>query len=262
MEKVISKDGTDIAFERTGEGPAVILVSGALGERRAAAPLSALLAERYTVITYDRRGRGDSGDTQPYTVESEIEDLDALVKAAGGSAFLYGHSSGAALALEATASGLPVKKLALYEPPFIVDNSRSPVAGDYVERLKAFLSEGRRGDAVEYFLISAVQVPVDIVNQMRGSPMWTSMEKMAHTLPYDGMIMGSTMSGKALPVGRWSTVTQPVLVMDGGASPAWMHHGVSQLAGLLASATYKTLQNQTHAVDPNVLVPVLDGFFA
>jgi pimeloyl-ACP methyl ester carboxylesterase len=262
MEKVISKDGTAIAYERTGEGPVIILVSGALGEHTAGAPLVALLKDRYAVIAYDRRGRGDSGDTQPYALEREIEDIDTLVRAAGGSAFLYGHSSGAVLALEATASGLSIPKLALYEPPFIVDDSRSPVPVDYIERLNKLVSEGRRGDAVEYFMISAVQVPGEIVNQMRSSPMWSSLEAMAHTLAYDGMIMGSTMSGKALRAEKWSSITQPVLVMDGGASPDWMHHSASQLTGILANATRRTLKGQTHSVDPTVLAPVLDGFFA
>src|SRR5512136_3089047 len=148
MQKVTSKDGTPIAFGKTGHGPAIILVSGALGDRSAAAPLTPLLSPHFTVLAYDRRGRGDSGDTAPYAVEREVEDIDALVTEAGGSAFVYGHSSGAVLALEAAARGLAITRLALYEPPFIVDNSHPPVSADYVARLNQLVAAGRRGDAV------------------------------------------------------------------------------------------------------------------
>src|SRR5438067_1305726 len=190
MKELISKDGTTIAFDQLGEGPAAILVSPALGDRSGNGPLAALLAPHFTVFNYDRRGRGDSGDTQPYAVEREIEDIEALIKEAGGSAFAYGWSSGAALALEAAVRGLAITKLALFEPPFIVDDSRPPLPQDYVTRLTELVSAGRRGDAVEFFMTAGVGIPAEFVAQMRNDPMWPAMEALAHTLPYDGAIMG------------------------------------------------------------------------
>src|SRR5512139_3331740 len=163
MERVRSKDGTVIAFDRTGKGPALIVVEGAIADRSAVPPQAAVLAPDFTVIGYDRRGRGDSGDTAPYAVEREIEDIDALIRAAGGSAFVLGHSSGAVLALEAAATGLAIPRLAVYEPPFIIDDSRSPLAEDYAARLKNLISAGHYGQAVEHFLTEAVQVPAEVV---------------------------------------------------------------------------------------------------
>ena len=261
MRQVISKDGTPIAFEQSGKGPAIIVVGGAMADRSASAPVAALLAPHFTVINYDRRGRGDSGDTTPYAVEREVEDIQALIHEAGGLAFVVGGSSGAVLALEAAARGLAIKKLALYEPPFIVDDSRAPVPKDYVKQITDRVTAGRRGDAVEYFMTRAVDVPPEMVAQMRNAPMWAGMEKMAHTIAYDGVIMGDTMSGKPLPAGRWASVTVPTLVMDGGASPAWMHHAARAIADVLPNAQYRTLEGQTHAVAPEVLAPILEEFF-
>jgi pimeloyl-ACP methyl ester carboxylesterase len=263
LNKVVSKDGTPIAFERSGSGPAVILVSGATADKSGSAPLAALLADHLTVYNYDRRGRGDSGDTPPYAVEREVGDIEALIDEAGGSAFVYGISSGAALALEA-ANRLPtkVKKLAIYEPPFIVDDSRPPVPKDYADHLKELISSGRRGDAVEYFMTEAVQLPADMVAQMRNAPMWGQLEAVAHTLPYDGTDMGDHMSGKPLPAGEWASATMPILVMDGGASPEWLHNGAQAAADVLPNAQRRTLEGQTHAVDPAALAPVLVEFLA
>lgn len=258
--EVTSDDGTTISFDRSGEGAAVILVGGALSDRSAAGPLAALLARRFTVFSYDRRGRGDSGDTPPYAVEREVEDIGALIAEAGGSASVFGHSSGAALALEA-ARGLPITKLALYEPPFIVDDSRLPLPSDYVTRLTELVSTGRRGDALEYFLVTGPGVPADAVAQMRAAPSWPAMEQVAHTLAYDGTVMGDTMSGRPLPIDRWSSVRMPVLVMDGGASPAWARNAVRALADALPHAERRTLEGQTHGADPEVLAPVLEVFF-
>src|SRR6266496_3829270 len=172
MRKVHSKDGTTIAFDWSGEGPAIILVGGALSDRSAGTQLAAHLAPHFTVYTYDRRGRGESGDTAPYAIAREVEDIDALINEAGGSAFVFGHSSGAVLALEA-ARLLPTKitKLALYEPPFIIDDSRPPAPQDYVPHLMELVSSGRRGEAVEYFM-TVVGTPAEMVAQMRQSPMW------------------------------------------------------------------------------------------
>src|SRR5258708_9846771 len=164
MKKVLSKDGTPIAFDQSGHGPAVILVTGAIARRSEAASLAAHLSPDFTVFAYDRRGRGESGDTAAYAVEREVEDLDALITEAGGSAFVFGHSSGAVLALEA-ARLLPTKitKLAVYEPPFIIDDSRPPAPEDYVPHLNELVSSGRRGEVVEYFMTEAVGVPAEMV---------------------------------------------------------------------------------------------------
>jgi pimeloyl-ACP methyl ester carboxylesterase len=262
MNQVTSKDGTTIAFDRSGEGPPVVLVGGALSDRSAGAPLAALLAPNLTVFAYDRRGRGNSGDTPPYAVEREVEDIGALIEEAGGSAYGVGHSSGAVLALEAAHRGLPITKLALYEPPFFVDDSRPPVPADYVERLTELASTGRRGDAVEFFLTKAVEVPPEAVAGMRTGPFWPTMEAVAHTLAYDGLVMGDTMAGDPSPLKRWASVAIPTLVIDGGASPAWARNAVQALVDVLPRAQRRTLEDQTHNVAPDVLAPVLTEFFA
>lgn len=265
MRKVVSKDGTTIAFDQSGKGPVLILVGGALGVRSHPmfTQLAALLAPHFTVFNYDRRGRGDSGDTVPYAVEREVEDIEALINEAGGSAFVYGISSGAVLALEA-ASKLPtkIKKLALYEPPFILDDSRPPLPKDYVKQLNELIGAGRRGDAVEFFMTVAVGVPAEFLAQMRNDPMWAGMEDAAHTLAYDGTIMGDTVSGNPLPPKRWASATVPTLVMDGGKSPAWLRHAAQATAAILPNAKYRTLEGEEHGVAPEALAPVLEEFFA
>jgi pimeloyl-ACP methyl ester carboxylesterase len=261
MHTVTSNDGTAIAYDQTGSGPAIILVGGALSDRSAAVQMAALLAPHFTVVGYDRRGRGDSGDTAPYAVEREIEDIGALVRAVGGTASLYGMSSGAVLCLRSAAYGLPITKLALYEPPLIVDDTRPAVPADYVPRLGELAASGRRDEAVEYFLTNAVQVPAEMVAQMRQTPMWPGMAAIAHTLAYDGAIMGDTMSGSPESLRQFASVPIPTLVMDGGASAEWMHHGVAALAGVLPHSERRTFAGQTHAVDPNLLVPALIEFF-
>jgi len=262
MSTVRSSDGTTIAFDRVGDGPPVIVVGGAMSDCAAVAPLAAILAPRFTVFAYDRRGRGDSGDTPPYAVAREVEDLAALIDEAGGSAFAFGHSSGAALALEAAVRGLPLAKLSLYEPPFIVDDSRPPVPDDYVARLDELTAAGRRGDAVEYFMTVAVGLPRDAAAELRNAPMWPAMERLAHTIAYDGAVMGGNLSGKPLPR-EWATsVTVPTLVLDGERSEPWQHNAVQALADLLPAARRLTLAGQDHGAAPEVLAPVLEEFFA
>ena len=243
MEAARSKDGTTIAFDRSGEGPPVVLIGGALDDRVAAFELSAALAPRHTVIAFDRRGRGDSENTPPYSVDREVEDIEAVIVAAGGRAHVFGHSSGAVLALE-TARALPerVTSLALYEPPFIVDDSRPPLPTDHVTRLERLVSAGRRGDAVEYFLSTGPRVPPEVVAGMRGGPFWPSLESVAHTLAYDGTIMGDTMGGSPDPLRRWASVKAPTLVMDGGASPGWQRNAVRTLVAVLPGARRRTLE--------------------
>lgn len=255
MEKIPSSDGTTIAFDRIGEGPAVILVCGGSTDRMANAALAALLAPRFTVFNYDRRGRGDSGDTAPYAVEREVEDIDAVIAAAGGSAFLYGTSSGGALALEAAASGLPITKLALWEPPFILDESRRPPA-DTATTYRELVAAGRRGDAVEFFMSKVVGLPPEFVAGARNAPFWADQEALAHTLAYDATIMGDY----SLPTERAAAVTVPTLVMDGGASFAGMGESAQALVDTLPDGHRRTLEGQEHNVDPEALAPVLVEF--
>jgi pimeloyl-ACP methyl ester carboxylesterase len=262
MKKVLSKDGTPIAFDRSGEGPPLILVDGALCYRASGpmGPLSAALAPHFTVYTYDRRGRGDSGDTAPYSVEREVDDIDALIREAGGSAFVYGTSSGAALALEAANRRLAIKKLALYEAPFIVDDSRPPAPQDFLPRLKELTAGNRRGDAVRLFM-KLVGVPSVVIALMRFMPAWSKLKGVAHTLVYDITIVGDNQRGQPLPATRWTSVTAPTLVVVGGKSPAWMRHAMQALGDVLPNARRRTLEGQTHIVSPKALAPVLVEFF-
>jgi len=262
MTSVRSRDGTAIAYERVGEGPAVILVGGALTNRSITGSLADRLAPRLTAFAYDRRGRGESGDAGPYRVERELEDLDALIDTAGGSAFVFGHSSGAALAIEAAAQGLPIARLAVYEPPFIVDGARPPLPVDFSAQLNAMTSSRRRGDAVEYFLTTGVGLPGDVVAQMRNAPTWTAMEELAHTLAYDATIMADTTAGGPLPASWASTVTMPTLVMDGGRSEAWQRHATRALVELLPLAEHRTFEDADHGIAPEILAPVLIEFFS
>lgn len=258
-----SADGTTIAYDRRGSGPAVILVGGAF-QYRAFDPRTAQAAEllggHFTVVHYDRRGRGGSGDTPPYATEREVEDLAALIREVGGSAMLYGHSSGAVLALDAVVAGLPVTKLALYEPPFIVDDSRS-LPGDYRKRLAELVAEDRRGDAVEYFMTVAVGLPPENVAGLRQAPHWAGFEAVAHTLPYDAELMEGTLDSRPLPTDRWPGVTVPVLIGDGGASAQQMHSAADALAELLPGARRVTFEGQAHGIEPAVVVPALVEFF-
>lgn len=259
---VRSKDGTEIAFDESGQGPPVVLVSGALSTRAMNSGLAAALAKRFTVIHFDRRGRGASGDTAPYAVDREVEDIEALIDRVGGKACLYGISSGAVLALEAAAK-LPakVRKLALYEPPFIVDASRPRVPPEFTARIGELVSAGRRGDAVELFMVEGVGVPAEMVGRMKSAPMWAAMEKLAHTLVYDGLVVGDTQAGKPLPADRWASATSTTLVLDGGKSDAWLRNAARALAEILPNATRRTLEGQTHAVAAGPMAAALIEFF-
>jgi pimeloyl-ACP methyl ester carboxylesterase len=260
MRKVISKDGTPIAFDQSGQGPALILVGGAFQHRAIdprTAQLAAFLAPHFTVFHYDRRGRGDSGDTPPYAVEREVEDIEALINEAGGTAFVFGGSSGAVLALEAAARGLAITKLALYEPPFNSgdDNARR-ASENYTKQLTALLAEGRRGDAVT-LAMTTWGAPAEAIAGMRQTPIWSMFEAVAPTLAYDNAIMGDG----SVPTERMASVTVPTLVIDGGASPAFMHNAAQATADTLPNAQRRTLEGQTHDVAPEVLAPVLEEFY-
>jgi pimeloyl-ACP methyl ester carboxylesterase len=260
--KVFSKDGTAIAFDRIGNGPPVILIDGALCYRGMgqSGELAELLAQHFTVFTYDRRGRGGSGDTAPYAVEREVEDIATLLSEAGGTALVWGMSSGAVLALEAANRLSGIKKLALYEAPFIVDDTR-PTTEDDWDRISAAVAADRRSDAVKLFLKS-VGVPGFVRALMPLMiPVWSKLKAVAHTLPYDGAIMRNNQRGNPLPAGRWASVTIPALVTDGGNSPAWMLHANRSLASVLPNAQYRTLKGQTHMLRPKAHAPMLVEFF-
>ncbi|MGH2712849.1 MAG: alpha/beta fold hydrolase [Thermoleophilaceae bacterium] len=262
--KRASTDGTMIGFDRRGNGPALILIDGALCHR-ASGPnrrLAERLSREFSVITYDRRGRGESGDTAPYTVSREVDDLAALIDAAGGSAHLYGISSGGALALEA-AQRLPGKidTVAAYEIPLVIDDSRPPVSESFGDELYGLIDSGRRGAAVKLFMREAVRLPGPLVAAMPLFPGWAKNKRHAPTLRYDFAIMGDTQRGKPLPAGRWQSVTAPTLVMSGGKSPAWVRTGAEQLAQALPNAQHRTLDGQRHYVKANAIGPVLTEFF-
>lgn len=257
MKTVYSKDGTSITFEQLGQGAPVILVCGGSVDRMSNAPLAAILAEHFTVFNYDRRGRGASGDTAPYAVEREVEDIDAVIKVAGGSAFLFGSSSGAALALEAAASGLAIKKLALWEPPFIIDNSRPRPPADTAKIYTDLVSAGRRGDAVEFFMAKVVGLPPEFVAQARTQPWWSAQEALAHTLAYDATVMGDY----SLPTKRAASVTTPTLVIAGGADMPWMRDTAKALVNVIPGAQIHYLEGQGHNVAAEALAPVMVEFF-
>ncbi|MEU6096019.1 alpha/beta fold hydrolase [Streptomyces sp. NPDC047079] len=255
-KQTMSRDGTRIAYERTGQGPAVILVSGAMSTGATVAPLAARLLDRFGVIVYDRRGRGESGDTGPYAVAREVEDLAALIDAAGGEASLYGVSSGGALALEAAASGLPVRRVAVYETPYADYGGGEPERAEYTENLTEALEQGRRGDAVELFLRLTGLSP-EVITSARQSPMWADMEAIAPTLAYDNAVMGDGL----VPRERLASITVPLLSAAGGASPEWLRRAAEAVAQAAPRGTYRTLKDQNHMVEPQVLAPVLAEFF-
>jgi pimeloyl-ACP methyl ester carboxylesterase len=256
MNTVTAKDGTRIAFDRSGDGPPVILVCGGSVDRTSNAPLADLLAEHFTVYNYDRRGRGDSGDTAPYAVAREVEDIAAVIDAAGGSANLYGTSSGAALALEAAASGLPITRLALWEPPYFLEGRPRPPA-DTAATYTRLVEDGRRGDAVEYFMSTVVGLPPEFVAGARQAPFWAQQEALAHTLAYDGTVMGDY----SLPTERAKAVAVPTLVLAGGADFPLMPETAQALADMVPDGQFHHLKGQGHNVDPAVLAPGLTKFF-
>jgi pimeloyl-ACP methyl ester carboxylesterase len=257
MRKTTSRDGTSIAFDRWGNGPAIILVGGASTDRSENSPLAALLAKNFTVFNYDRRGRGDSGDTAPYAVTREIEDIEAIIDQAGEGAFVVGFSSGAVLALKAAIHGLQIQKMALFEPPFIIDGSQPRPPADLASRYNEMIAAGRRGDAVEYFMTKVVGLPVEFAVQARHSVWWPAQEAMAHTLAYDATIMGDF----SLPIEQAASVIAPTLVITGEASFQFMPATAQALADATPNGQVCILEGQTHDVAPQVLAPVLEAFF-
>ncbi|MFI6833331.1 alpha/beta fold hydrolase [Kribbella sp. NPDC050241] len=253
---VVSRDGTPIVVEVYGDsGPAIVLVGGALNDRRTFIPLAKRLADGFTVATYDRRGRGDSGDVQPWAVERELEDLAAVVDVVGGSAYALGVSTGAVFAAEAAAQGVPIRGLLLIEPPFILDDTRS-VPVDLANRLHELIAQDRYGDATELFLVTAVEMPAEVVAPLRNAPLWKDLEALAPTLVYDVLLMDDF----TIPA-HWATaITVPTLVIDGGESRDWRRNTARIVADLLPQGRRLTMDGQPHDVDPEVLGPIVAEF--
>ena len=260
MKKVTSNDGTEIAYEKRGTGPAVILVDGALCSRSFGpmSKLAELLAPHFTAYNYDRRGRGDSGDTQPYALRREVEDMEALINEAGGSAFVFGTSSGACLTLEAALKlGDRVKKLAMYEAPYNSEKAVQQAWKEYRKELAELLAADRRGDAAALFMKS-VGTPDDQIDGMRHAPVWSMFEAVAPTLAYDAAALGEDRS---IPIKRAAKVVTPALVMNGTVIP-FMLDTAQALANAIPQAQHRTLDGQTHDVNLEVLAPVLVEFFS
>jgi hypothetical protein len=256
METIRSADGTVLAFDRLGQGAPVVLICGASCTRGIHERLAGLLSADFTVFNYDRRGRGDSGDTAPYAVEREIEDLAAVIAEAGGAAAVFGNSSGAVLGLRAAAAGLPITRLAVWEPPIMTDPDAPRRQREYAAELSALLAADRRGDAMSLFL-RLVGLPEQMIGGMRQSPMWPAMEAVAPTLAYDAAVMGD---GTVAVLDN--TIKIPTLVLDGGATGDWTRRMAEALSPLLAQPERRTLQGQDHNVVPEALAPVLAEFLA
>jgi len=256
MEYATSADGTTIAYERQGQGPAVVLVGGAFNDRHTWAELTAALSPHFTAVSYDRRGRGDSGDTQPYAVEREVEDLEAVIAATGGAAFAHGQSSGAVLAMRAAAAGAAVTQLSMMEPPFRLEDG-PPSPPNYLENLTELISTGRNDEAAAYFMTDAVGLPPQAVEQTRQMPMWSGLVAMAPTLVYDARVMGDSW----VPVDLLATVTVPTMVVHSTGSAPWLQSAAATTAQALPDARLLGLEGGFHSVAADVLAPALTEFF-
>jgi pimeloyl-ACP methyl ester carboxylesterase len=267
MDTIRSLDGTAIAFDRSGTGEPLVLVGGAFSYRRypGQVKLAELLAERFTVYSYDRRGRGDSGDTAPYAPGREIEDLAAVISAAGGQAHVWGLSSGAVLALDAAAAGLPVRKLAVQEPPLVVDPADRRPPADMYERLRELIDAGKRGEAVRYFMVDGMGAPAFVPGLLRVMPgVWKKLTAVAHTLPYDALLVSGYQAGRPLPPGQWAAAAMPALVMCGAEkeSPGFLRHAAAAVAAALphASLVERNGLGHTKALNAKVIAATLTDF--
>jgi len=257
-----SSDGTVIAYDTAGSGPPLVLVDGALCTRTIGPGknLARQLCEHFTVYSYDRRGRGESGDTEEYAVAREVEDLQAVIAKAGREVFLFGQSSGAVLALQAAALLPDVKRLAIYEAPFVVDGTRPPTGPEYYEGLTSMIAAGKPGAAVKLFL-ERVGLPTPVIVVMRLSPLWPKLKALAPTLPYDALITVEHQQGRPLARKDWAAIRQPTLVLAGGKSEPWMQNGMTALTEALPDTEYRLLDRQTHNLRPKVVAPELVRFF-
>ena len=255
---VTSADGTLIAFDRLGQGPAVVVVGGIFCDRQTTQVLAEQLAQRFTVINYDRRGRGDSGDTAPYAVEREVEDLGALIAEAGGAASVYGHSSGAGLALNAASSGLPMRRLVLHEPPYGPEDEESKrSARELAENVRAAIAEDRRADAIKLFF-TASGMPPEMAEGASSDP---KMLALAPTMPYDFEVMGDINRGGTIPEDLVRAISIPTLVIAGGASPDFFRDTAAQIAEILPNGKQTVLEGQDHGAPADVVAPVVAEFF-
>jgi pimeloyl-ACP methyl ester carboxylesterase len=258
MSQVRSNDGTTIAYQRTGSGPALILVDGALCSRGfgPSPKIAPLLARHFTVYAYDRRGRGESGDAPSYSPAREVEDIAALINEAGGTASLLGLSSGGALALEAAAAGLPIDKVVAYEPPYVDDEGRRGGAA-HLGQLQRLVTSGDRGAAVKYFMKDMVGVPVPAVVMMRLVPgIWRKLKAVAHTLPYDAAVMTEFR----IPRARFASIRIPTLVMNGSKTDSRLSQAARAIADAIPGAEYRELAGQNHNVKPGALTPPVVQF--
>lgn len=251
MEKLHSADGTEIAFERSGQGPPLVVVVGAFSDHSSSTTLASGLGDAFTVYAYDRRGRGESGDTPPYSVRREVEDVARLIDAAGEPAFVFGRSSGGSLALEAAAAGVPTRALVVHEPPY----TNGPTVA-FAERLEELVAEGRDADATVAFL-ELLGTPSSVVEQMRREPAWDEMQKYAPTLSYEVRLCNNG----APPLDRLANVAAPTLATAGENSPAWAREGAQAIAAAVPTGEARVLEGQGHAPADAVLVSLLKGFF-
>ncbi|MEU8221364.1 alpha/beta hydrolase [Kribbella sp. NPDC048915] len=252
MDKVVSKDGTELAYDAIGSGPGLVLVAGAFTGRGYFAEYAEALSSAFTVVAYDRRGRGDSGDTVPYAVEREWEDLEA-VRSATDARFACAFSSGSMVLLQA---GLPFEKQAVVEPPFRVDGA-PPEPERYLERLQEYVAAGNPGGAAELFMVEAVGQPREMVEQIKQSPMWAGLEAMAPTLVYDAL----QMRDSAVPVELLSSIPMPTLGLYSSASPEWLQRSVCETAAALPQGSVEGHDGTFHTVPPETLARVLEGYF-
>jgi pimeloyl-ACP methyl ester carboxylesterase len=256
METTTSADGTVIAYDRAGEGPVLIVCVGAFCTRRTFEPPPSLTGQ-FTVVTYDRRGRGDSGDTQPFATEREYQDLAAVAAAAGGEPpFVFGHSSGAAIALRAAAAGLHVAGIVAYEAPFT--NDETPPSGpDPAARIRELVAAGRERDAVMFWMSDVVHLPEQATAGMADAPWVTALEPLARTLPYD-----IAVTDGGVPADELKKIGAPVLIIGGGNSPAWFRRSVAEQAAATPGARLRVLDGYDHNAPPEVVAPILAGFFS
>ncbi len=254
METVQSTDGTKIAVQRSGSGPALVPVLGAFNDRASAAPFVDSFADAYTVVRYDRRGRGDSGDTEPYAIEREVEDLGAVITAIGEPAFVFGHSSGAALALEAAAGRVEIRKLVVYEPPYVGDGGGA--GAEFADRLAELSASGRRSEVAEAFILNTGASP-EQVEQMKKTDSWPRMEAMAHTLAYDVRLC----NGGSVPTERLANVSCPTIAYAGGSSSAWAPAAAEAIAAAVQDGEFRVLDGHGHGPPVEVLAPALIAFF-
>ena len=247
METTTAPDGTTLAYDRVGDGPALVFVTGVFNLRDTCAPIAAQLADRFTCITYDRRARGDSSNTAPYAVEREVEDLRAVIDVAGGRAAVFGYSSGATLALRAAADGLPIDRLFLYEPPFRFESHPPPAAPDLPRRLQRLVDEGRSADVVTTFQLEGIGLPPDMVAGMRQAPFFPALEAMAQSVVHDATITGEM----AVPTPAMAAVQVPTVVMRGGQTWPVLAVAAERLAALLPNATLRVLSDAAdHGLEP------------